>query len=116
MKKARTRILGGHVVRRCRRWIALALAPAAHADAGSPHTSGVNSVQGDGSVRFIRDSIALPTWSAWGTRGGEVVSAETAALGGGWGTLILLLHRTDKLYKERWHVRAVHMDDVVHTS
>jgi hypothetical protein len=31
----------------------------------------------DGSVKFIKDTIALPTWWAIGTRGqGEVVSAD----------------------------------------
>jgi hypothetical protein len=32
---------------------------------------------GDGSVRFIKESVALPTWRALGTRnGGEVISSE----------------------------------------
>lgn len=39
----------------------------------SRHTGGVNAALGDGSVRFIRDSIDLATWRALGTRnGGEV--------------------------------------------
>ena len=43
--------------------------------ARSRHTGGVNIVLGDGSVRFVRDSIAFGTWQALGTRaGGEVVS------------------------------------------
>jgi hypothetical protein len=40
----------------------------------SYHTSGVNSLLMDGSVRFISNSIKLETWRALGTRaGGEVV-------------------------------------------
>jgi hypothetical protein len=32
---------------------------------------------GDGSVRFVKDSIALATWRALGSRaGGEVVGAD----------------------------------------
>jgi prepilin-type N-terminal cleavage/methylation domain-containing protein/prepilin-type processing-associated H-X9-DG protein len=43
-------------------------------DASSFHPGGVNAVFGDGSVRFIRDSIAPATWTALGTRaGGEVL-------------------------------------------
>ena len=35
-------------------------------------------VFGDGSVKFIKDSINLQTWRALGTRaGGEVVSADS---------------------------------------
>lgn len=42
--------------------------------ARSRHSGGVNVLLADGSVRFVRDSIALPTWQAMGTRaGGEVV-------------------------------------------
>jgi prepilin-type processing-associated H-X9-DG protein len=45
--------------------------------ASSRHTGGVNVVFGDGSVRFIRDQIDLPTWRAMGSRiGGEVVSGD----------------------------------------
>jgi prepilin-type N-terminal cleavage/methylation domain-containing protein/prepilin-type processing-associated H-X9-DG protein len=40
----------------------------------SNHTGGVNVALGDGSVRFVRDSVNLTTWRALGTiRGGEVV-------------------------------------------
>jgi len=42
--------------------------------ARSWHTGGVNVVLCDGSVRFVSDTIAWPTWQALGTsRGGEVV-------------------------------------------
>jgi prepilin-type N-terminal cleavage/methylation domain-containing protein len=38
----------------------------------SNHTSGVNVALGDGSVRFVQDSISLQGWRAMGTvRGGE---------------------------------------------
>ncbi len=41
----------------------------------SAHTGGVNVVFGDGSVRFIQDSVSLANWRAMGTiRGGEVIS------------------------------------------
>jgi prepilin-type N-terminal cleavage/methylation domain-containing protein/prepilin-type processing-associated H-X9-DG protein len=41
--------------------------------ARSKHTNGVNIALCDGSVRFISDSIDLPTWRALGSRnGGEV--------------------------------------------
>jgi prepilin-type N-terminal cleavage/methylation domain-containing protein len=41
--------------------------------ARSPFPGGVNVALTDGSVRFVRDSIALPTWRAMATRaGGEV--------------------------------------------
>jgi prepilin-type N-terminal cleavage/methylation domain-containing protein/prepilin-type processing-associated H-X9-DG protein len=45
--------------------------------AGSAHPSGVNTLFADGHVTFIKDSIALQTWRALGTRnGGEVVSMD----------------------------------------
>jgi prepilin-type N-terminal cleavage/methylation domain-containing protein/prepilin-type processing-associated H-X9-DG protein len=44
----------------------------------SRHSGGVNALMGDGTVRFIKSSIALTTWRAIGTRaGGEVVSADS---------------------------------------
>ena len=44
----------------------------------SHHPGGVNVCFGDGSVKFIKDSVNLPTWRALGTRaGGEVVSADS---------------------------------------
>jgi len=47
----------------------------AHKAARSRHMSGVNVLMGDGSVRFVSNSIALATWRAMGTmNGGEVFS------------------------------------------
>jgi prepilin-type processing-associated H-X9-DG protein len=44
---------------------------------GSGHTGGANFCLADGSVRFIRDSLAPVTFQAMGTRaGGEVVNLE----------------------------------------
>jgi prepilin-type N-terminal cleavage/methylation domain-containing protein/prepilin-type processing-associated H-X9-DG protein len=43
--------------------------------ARSRHTGGLQALMGDGSVRFVRNSIALPTWRAMSTsQGGEVIS------------------------------------------
>ena len=43
----------------------------------SRHPGGVNVMMGDGSVRFIKSTVSLPTWRALGTRaGGEVVSSD----------------------------------------
>ncbi|WP_255487506.1 DUF1559 family PulG-like putative transporter [Paludisphaera rhizosphaerae] len=43
----------------------------------SNHSGGVNACLADGSVRFIKDSISIPTWWALGSRsGGEVISAD----------------------------------------
>jgi prepilin-type processing-associated H-X9-DG protein len=43
-------------------------------DTNSRHPGGVNFLFGDGSVRFLRQSISPKTWEAIGTRaGGEVV-------------------------------------------
>lgn len=54
---------------------------AAHAHyvlASSNHPGGVNVLMADGSVRFIKNTISLPTWWAIGTKGnGEVVSADS---------------------------------------
>jgi prepilin-type processing-associated H-X9-DG protein len=45
--------------------------------ASSFHSGGVNVGFMDGSVRFVKNTVDLPTWWALGTRaGGEVVSAD----------------------------------------
>jgi len=45
--------------------------------AGSFHSGGVNVCMGDGSVRFVKDSISPVTWWAIGSRNmGEVVSSD----------------------------------------
>ncbi|AMV39046.1 DUF1559 domain-containing protein [Planctomyces sp. SH-PL62] len=45
--------------------------------ARSRHSGGVNVAMCDGSVKFVKDSISLPTWSAISsTQGGEIVSAD----------------------------------------
>ena len=49
-----------------------------HAGAtSSAHPGGVNVLAGDGSVRFVKNSVFVPAWRAFGSRaGGEVVSAD----------------------------------------
>jgi prepilin-type N-terminal cleavage/methylation domain-containing protein/prepilin-type processing-associated H-X9-DG protein len=50
---------------------------AAHIAARSYHSGGVNVLFGDGSVRFIKETINLGIWKALGTRaGGEVIGAD----------------------------------------
>jgi prepilin-type N-terminal cleavage/methylation domain-containing protein len=45
--------------------------------ARGPHPGGVLVLTGDGSVRFVKDSVNLAAWRALATRaGGEVVSAD----------------------------------------
>jgi prepilin-type processing-associated H-X9-DG protein len=45
----------------------------------SRHPGGVNVGMGDGTVRFIKNSISLATWRAVGsTQGGEIVSADAS--------------------------------------
>jgi prepilin-type N-terminal cleavage/methylation domain-containing protein/prepilin-type processing-associated H-X9-DG protein len=47
-------------------------------NATSNHPGGVNVMLADGSVRFVKNSIAQTTWWALGTRnGGEVISADS---------------------------------------
>ena len=42
------------------------------------HPGGVNVGMGDGSVKFIKDSINLQTWMALGIRSnGEVISSDS---------------------------------------
>jgi prepilin-type N-terminal cleavage/methylation domain-containing protein/prepilin-type processing-associated H-X9-DG protein len=51
---------------------------ASHMAARSYHSGGVNVGFCDGSVKFIKDSVSLPTWRALGTRAGnEVVSSDS---------------------------------------
>lgn len=46
-------------------------------NARSRHTGGVNAVFGDGSVRFIRNSVSITSWRALGTsQGGEVIAND----------------------------------------
>jgi prepilin-type N-terminal cleavage/methylation domain-containing protein/prepilin-type processing-associated H-X9-DG protein len=48
------------------------------ANATSFHPGGVNALFADGSVKFIKDSIAMNVWWGLGTRnGGEVISADS---------------------------------------
>ena len=44
----------------------------------SQHPGGVNTLFGDGSVKFIKNSVSLQTWRALGTRnGGETISSDS---------------------------------------
>jgi len=44
----------------------------------SRHAGGVNTLMGDGSVKFIKNSVNQTNWWALGTKaGGEVISADT---------------------------------------
>jgi prepilin-type N-terminal cleavage/methylation domain-containing protein/prepilin-type processing-associated H-X9-DG protein len=46
--------------------------------ARSFHSGGVNSLMGDGSVKFFKNSIGVPIWRAVSTlRGGEVISSDS---------------------------------------
>ncbi len=54
-----------------------AVGPYGSASASSLHSGGVNLCFADGSVHFIKSSIALPTWWGLGTRAmGEVISSD----------------------------------------
>ncbi len=49
-----------------------------YSNAQSNHPGGVNVLFGDGSVRFIKDSISPQSWMAIGTRAnGEVISSDS---------------------------------------
>ena len=49
----------------------------AHLAARSKHTGGVNVVRVDGSVSFVRSSVTIDQWRAFGTRGGgEVLNID----------------------------------------
>jgi prepilin-type N-terminal cleavage/methylation domain-containing protein/prepilin-type processing-associated H-X9-DG protein len=57
-------------------WLSYA-GPLSAFPASSFHSGGVNVGMADGSVKYIKNTIGLPTWWALGTRaGGEVVSAD----------------------------------------
>jgi hypothetical protein len=46
-------------------------------NASSNHPGGVNVLFGEGSVRFVKDTISPQSWMAIGTRShGEVVSSD----------------------------------------
>jgi prepilin-type processing-associated H-X9-DG protein len=50
----------------------------AYANAQSNHAGGVNVLFADGSVKFIKDSIAWSTWMGLGTKSnGEVIDAAS---------------------------------------
>lgn len=54
-----------------------AIGPYGAASASSLHSGGVNVCFADGSVHFIKSSIALPTWWGLGTRAvGEVIGSD----------------------------------------
>jgi prepilin-type processing-associated H-X9-DG protein len=49
-----------------------------YVNAMSNHPGGANVMLGDGSVRFIKSSIAIQTWWGLGTRaGGEVIGSDS---------------------------------------
>ncbi|MDG3006259.1 DUF1559 domain-containing protein [Paludisphaera mucosa] len=49
-----------------------------YSNAQSYHPGGVNALLADGSVRFLKNSVAMPTYWGLGTRaGGEVVSSDS---------------------------------------
>jgi prepilin-type processing-associated H-X9-DG protein len=51
---------------------------AAISNASSYHSGGANTLMTDGSVRFMKDSIAQTVWWSLGTRnGGEVISSDS---------------------------------------
>jgi prepilin-type processing-associated H-X9-DG protein len=46
--------------------------------ASSQHPGGVNVLLGDGSVKFVKDSVNIGTWQALGSRnGGEIISSDS---------------------------------------
>jgi prepilin-type processing-associated H-X9-DG protein len=49
-----------------------------YVNASSLHSGGVNTLMSDGSVRFVKDSIAMNVWMSIGTRAnGEVVPSDS---------------------------------------
>jgi len=54
-----------------------ATVPSLYMSARSRHSGGVNALMGDGSVKFIKNTISVPTWRALSTsQGGEIISAD----------------------------------------
>ncbi|OJW20211.1 MAG: prepilin-type N-terminal cleavage/methylation domain-containing protein [Planctomycetales bacterium 71-10] len=50
----------------------------AFAGARSRHAGGVNAMMGDGSVRFVKNSVSMPVWLGLNSiSGGEIVSADS---------------------------------------
>jgi len=62
----------------CGNWSAIPDAPGEHAiiSARSKHPGGVNAALGDGSVRFVAETIDLNVWRAAGTRANGEPAAE----------------------------------------
>ena len=55
-------------------------APREHAivSARSFHPGGANVLMGDGSVKFVKNTVSIPTWWALGSRSGnEVISSDS---------------------------------------
>ncbi|MFO0957813.1 MAG: DUF1559 domain-containing protein [Isosphaeraceae bacterium] len=64
----------------CGSYSAIPDTPGEHAiiSARSQHPGGVNTLLGDGSVKFVKNSVSLQTWRALGTRNGsEVISSDS---------------------------------------
>jgi len=69
----------GHHIMVCRDDCSAGCAPEPNSlsMATSQHSGGVNTLMGDGSVRFIKDSVNVDAWRALSTpQGGEVVSSD----------------------------------------
>ena len=68
---------GKYVWETCRLDCCVQSTNAHYVTAFSNHPGGVNALMADGSVKFIKSTIAMPTWWALGTRaGGEIVSSS----------------------------------------
>ncbi|WP_337177072.1 DUF1559 domain-containing protein [Paludisphaera sp.] len=49
-----------------------------YSNAQSYHSGGVNAAMADGSVRFVKDAVAMPVWWGLGSRaGGEVIGSDS---------------------------------------
>jgi len=50
----------------------------AYGGARSRHSGGINALMADGSVRFVKNTVSMPTWLGLNTiAGGEVISADS---------------------------------------